>query len=224
MERTQRILIDYSTCVLPQNIAGGETDAQYITRARYTGERLAFRNGIKLRANVLGFPTLVNGKLTNAYLYLDVKDLSSFDFDLGNGEQLLYNGTMYSGVVPIDQSDYLKSEIGMIIYDGDAMSREQTVRISAIESLAMYLDENNNGVVDEATDTLLAYLDEEKHVNTFFNPEKGKDGTYKQKLLKYDYVKVPRKILLTAADDPNLTYNMKASLSLRRWGRRNWTK
>ena len=34
MERNQRILLDYSPNVLPQDIAGGETDTDYIIRAR----------------------------------------------------------------------------------------------------------------------------------------------------------------------------------------------
>jgi hypothetical protein len=109
----------------------------------------------------------------------------------------------------------------MIYYDADAMSREQQVRISAMESVELYLDENSNGQVD-AGDTLLAFLDGSKEPNSYYAPEKGKDGQMHQKLVKFNYIKVPRKIMLSLADDPNLRYDLKASFmttstTLRRW-------
>lgn len=207
MERNQRILLDYSPNVLPQDIAGGETDENYIIRARRKGERIAYQpdRGYDVRGVPFGMPVLVDGKLTNTYIYNDVTDATIFDFRLKNGEAIAYDGDMYYGPVPIKVEDYTEKEIFMIFYDSESMSREQEVRISGIEAAEMYIDNNGNGAVDEG-DAMVGYLNDDRYVNSFFEREGGK-----QKLLKYDYVKLPRKINTTPADDTSIRYDMKAS-------------
>ena len=93
----------------------------------------------------------------------------------------------------------------MIFYDSESMAREQEVRISGIESAEMYIDKNENGKVD-AGDTMVGYLNDDRYVNSFFDREDGK-----QKLLKFDYVMLPRKINTTPADDTSIRYDVKAS-------------
>ena len=207
MERNQRILLDYSPNVLPQDIAGGETDEEYIIRARRKAEQIAFQPelGYKIRGNILGMPVLVDGKLTNTYMYKDDTDAVVFDFNLKNGEAIAYDGDMYYGPVPIKVEDYAEKEIYMIFYDSESMSREQEVRISSIESAEMYIDNNGNGIVD-AGEPMVGYVNDDRYVNSFFDREDGK-----QKLLKYDYVLLPRKINTTPADDTSIRYDLKAS-------------
>jgi hypothetical protein len=121
------------------------------------------------------------------------------------GEAIVYDGQMYYGPVPIKVEDYYEDTIYMIFYDSESMAREQEVRISGIESAEMYIDKNENGKVD-AGDTMVGYLNDDRYVNSFFDREDGK-----QKLLKFDYVMLPRKINTTPADDTSIRYDVKAS-------------
>ncbi|MGI6585208.1 MAG: S-layer homology domain-containing protein [Lutisporaceae bacterium] len=207
MERNQRILLDYSPNVLPQDIAGGETDTDYIIRARRKAEYIAYppKLGFIPRGEVMGMPSLVDGNLTNTYIYIDETDAKVFDFNLMKGEAIAYDGQMYYGPVPIKVEDYYEDTIYMIFYDSESMAREQEVRISGIESAEMYIDKNENGKVD-AGDTMVGYLNDDRYVNSFFDREDGK-----QKLLKFDYVMLPRKINTTPADDTSIRYDVKAS-------------
>jgi len=207
MERTQTIFLDYSPNVLPQDIAGGESDEDYIIRARRKAEQIAFQPdlGYKIRGEVNGMPGLADGKLTNTYIYRVETDAVVFDFNLKVGEAIAYDGKMYYGPVPIKVEDYYEDTIYMIFYDSESMAREQEVRISGIESAEMYIDNNGNGAVD-AGDTMVGYVNGGRYVNSFFEREDGK-----QKLLKFDYVMLPRKINITPADDTSIRYDLKAS-------------
>jgi len=207
MERIQTIFLDYSPNVLPQDIAGGETGENYKLRARRKAEQIAFQPdiGYKIRGTVNGMPGLADGRLTNTYIYREETDATVFDFNLKNGEAIAYDGQMYYGPVPIKVEDYYEDTIYMIFYDSESMAREQEVRISGIESAEMYIDENGNGEVD-AGDTMVGYVNGGRYVNSFFDREDGK-----QKLLKFDYVLLPRKINITPADDTSIRYDLKAS-------------
>ncbi|MDD4286195.1 MAG: S-layer homology domain-containing protein [Eubacteriales bacterium] len=208
MEREQTVSIDFSPCIL--NKGDSESQAAFESRVNAQAAGIAQRFTTATGKNFTPDIIWSGGKPTTARITGRLTDLSVFEPGPSDGAQLLYRGNMYGQAFPIATEDYMMPNIGMIFYDSQAMAREQQVRISTMESVTMYLDENSNGLVD-AGDTLLAYLSADNYVNSYFAPEKGKDGSYHQKLLKYDYVKVPRKILLSAADDPNLRYDMKAS-------------
>ncbi|MGI6235905.1 MAG: Calx-beta domain-containing protein, partial [Christensenellales bacterium] len=96
MERKQRILMDYSPCVLP--LKEGETHAEYQNRARLLGEYLSWQTTSPYFRGYVTWPEVdADGNLSNAYMYVDVTDVTNFNYSLEKGEQLLYNGEMYSG-------------------------------------------------------------------------------------------------------------------------------
>jgi hypothetical protein len=207
MERTQLLSIDISPDITPKG--SNETDAVYKTRVNTLASEITNQFNAATGVNFTS-KLIWNGTTpVNPQIEGRVTDLSSFDAHLTGGAQLLYDGAMYVGAIPIKQADFMEPKITLLYYDAAAMSREQKVKIRSIESTALYLDENDNGQVDEGTDTLLAYLDGEKDTNSFFAPAKGKDDAYHQKLLQLNYVKVPKKIILSIADNPDLKYDMK---------------
>jgi len=214
MERTQQVIIDFSPSVLPQG--ANENNNTYLTRisAQFANIASQFKNatGINFTYNPIyeGEPGKLTVKTSSLKIYGSATDLSVLDPKFTKGEMLIYDNKANYGAISIKQEDFNSQNLTFIYYDADAMAREQQVRITSIESVTMYLDENDNGQVDVGTDTLMAFLDGGRETNSFFAPEKGKDDAYHQKLIKIDYVKVPKKIVLSVADDQNLRYDIKA--------------
>ncbi len=217
MDRIQNIVIDIAPSVPRQKGSDTEIDPDKIddTWEDFLNERSSgitytyseadfdFSNGDD------GFRNYENAKFNTSlfsgdnasYTASALKNVRSINFNLQEGDLILFNGRAYAGNEPIDipVELYTSNRLVFYYYHKDYVTSINTM-VATITEVHRYIDldvsgTEGYGVVSDG-DILLESLNDGSYTITDLTPRKGEDGEYHQIVLRVFYSMRPKSLVV----------------------------